>query len=523
LRPITASAIGLLTACSPIGPERRDDGAELGSPGAHLLVSTDALHFGAVSVLEDGVSVLPLDLENVGTDQVVVDELLGMLGTQPDEVAAFSIQGDTAIDLAPGEVETLHVAFEPDTDRVFHAELFLDATTRLARLEGVGTAPVARVSAQWSAVQTPIECSEDLLIGVENVGSEPLVVSDAWIGTSEDFAVVVPEAPIGPGELGFVEATFTPQVAGFDAEDRSDVLTVETNDPLTPFVTVDVNATAVDGGEVVESVPFDVSGSADLLVIADGGLDSYRSELREFFGDLVQDLGEAHGSVHIAGLGATSPCPITTPSFVSSTSDPGDQVDLLDEALPWSEDASGAALLELAVDALDRTIEGSCLEGFRQDGAPLHVILFPRGADSSSTALPDQLYFLEDAAGDGPVYVSVVGGTGDTACVEHPAATGYTDAAASTGGASIDLCVTGWESSYDLLVDVTGGNQDRDVSWTLAEDPYAETLQLSVDGHILDSETWSYESETNTVVIHEAANLTTGQTVDIRYLRRTDC
>ena len=99
-----------------------------------------------------------------------------------------------------------------------------------------------------------LECSEDLLIGVENVGSEPLVVSDAWIGTSEDFAVEVPTESIAPGELGFVAATFTPQVAGFDAEDRSDVLTVETNDPLTPFVTVDVNATAVDGGEAQAEV-----------------------------------------------------------------------------------------------------------------------------------------------------------------------------------------------------------------------------------------------------------------------------
>jgi len=476
-----------------------------------------------VSVLEDGVAVLPLDLENTGSEHVNVEELLGMLGTQTEEVAAFSVQGETSIDLAPGEIETLYLAFEPDTDRVFHAELFLDSTTRLARLEGVGTAPVARVSAQWSAVQTPIECSEDLLIGVENVGSEPLVVSDAWIGTSEDFAVEVPTESIAPGELGFVAATFTPQVAGFDAEDRSDVLTVETNDPLTPFVTVDVNATAVDGGEVQEAVPYDISGSVDLLVIADGGLGSYRSDLREFFSDLVHDLGDTHGSVHIAGLGPSSPCPITTPTFVSSTSELAEQADLLDEALPWTEEASGGALLELAVDALDRTVEGGCLEGFRQDGAPLHVVLFPRGSNPSSTDLADQLHFLEDAAGDGSVYVSVVGGTGDTVCPEHPPATGYTEAVASTGGAAVDLCVAGWESSYGLLVDVTRGNQDRDISWPLAEDPYPETLELSVDGNVLDSQVWAYDSETNTIIISETANLTTGQTVDIRYLRRTDC
>lgn len=524
----------LALACEPLAPARGVDTASPADEYSILLVDPLKLDFDTVSVNEQGLAVQSFTVQNRGTDVVPLrghDRPLSTAG-DPD---AFEVDSeDGVVELAPGEEASFQVIFTPFTDAEYIASIVVADGSEAdpgrreeveVQLLGLGTAPVVDVREQATPVVAGVGCTGEQHVQVRNEGSEDLLITEAVVKESLDFAVSsVPTDPIEPGRSGEILVDFSPTWQGFGEADRTALLQLETNDPVRPELWVTLPAIAYEGADVQEEFVYGAAAQADWLLLTDGPVDGLEGSLAEVLGSALSELGEGGVHVDIAALGPESACPSGSPAFLTNEESPSSQADALvaslEDITSWPE----LSLLEHAISALGEAGSGGCLEGWRRPQRQLHLLLLARRDAPGSPSPSEALEALEEAAGTDSVVVSVLGATGDLDCTGYEAPSSYLQASQDSGGAELDLCRSTWTEQADELAGISMALLEEDFTWFLETRPLPETIELKADGITHTAEDgWSYDPDLNAVIIEDRLGLTTGADVVLRYMAALEC
>ena len=218
-------------------------GASTGAP--KLSLSVTSLAFGSLSTGQS--STLGVTLNNTGTAPLTVSALT-ISGAGFSLIAA----PQTRFTIAVGSGQTISVQFAPTGAGPANGSLSIvsndPASPATVSLSGTGTSsgtPSVSVSAtalDFGSVATGQ--TKDLILTVNNSGSGPLTLNG--LNTTAPFSVVSPATPLNIGAGG--SANVTIRFAPTAATSFGSALTISSNDPAKPTLTVSLTGTGVATG-----------------------------------------------------------------------------------------------------------------------------------------------------------------------------------------------------------------------------------------------------------------------------------
>ncbi len=517
-------ALAVLAALAAVGcPIREDDMGEHPCPGPCLDIEPRHHDFGEVPAGSEVVR--GWTLTAVGSEAVTVGDLW------------LDGPGSLALDdallrtpLAPGEEAWFRVTYAPPSEEV------LDATIHVASddpfepdvaipLVGRGIAPVIELTPTgWDAGDPHLGCDQATSVQIRNVGSAPLTLQGVGlVSTSSDLAVEVPfddGTVLPPLAVESLSLFYRPR----DEEPDEGLLTVYSDDPVTPEASVVLSGTAHSAGEVEDAFVVQGEAQADLLFVVDNTetMEWYQAGLGQSIEKLVDALAPTGVDARAAvittddGVLVGPVLDVAAPDFAESFAAQA-QVGLLGD--PWER---GLLYARDAVTA-PLTDPGGPNEGLLRDTASLHVLVV---SDTDDHATDDVLDLVETiaAAKPAPDFLTVHGMTGQWAgCswwyADADPADRYETAIDATGGASASICDLDWEAWFEAIV---WPPPHVDGVFPLSDEPVPETLEIEVDGAPA-SGGWSLDPYTPAVVFAPDAIPGLGAQVVVRYVRQGEC
>ncbi len=491
--------------CSTFGPWDDATAPDTGEPTERVVVSPGVIDFGTISVNSDGYAVGALTLFNLGSTGVSVtghDEPIGG--------SAFRIESPPVVQLEPGAELDLEVRYTPTTDQVDAARLLIDPGGEVIELHGRATAPVV-VAATPSLDPVVLGCTGHGAVRLQNIGTEDLDVSEATMEGS-DFSITSFPVHIYAGGEAQVAVSFTPGGGG----PRGGTLLLTSNDPLHPTLGVAVSALGYEGERVTESFRYTPSNPTDLLFVVGVGAETEITErASEVLPLFVEALREANIDYQLTALSANAPCPAASPGWAERSDTSLQAQAVLEQGFsqaggPWEDD-----LLGLAREALARTGDAGCLDGFRRSDADLHILVVadgPPGFDPDLQAAD----LAADVSLPASLRVSVLVPLSDACGSPAPA---YVDLAARYNGSAGDLCAEDWTAAF--LEFAALPETQTAVHYTLAEVPVVTTMEVRAEG--LSFAEWWFDSVANDVVFDGAQAPVLGAEITIEYVSAVAC
>lgn len=491
----------LLAACHPLGTMPAPEGAR--AEGERIAVTPAELDFGLVSVNDVGQRTSTFTVHNLGEGEVTVT---GHDVPRGDD--AWTVLAEPLLSLPAGAAADVEVVFTPATDAAYAAELVVEPGAEIVRLVGEGTAPVVALG-EVEAEPVVLGCTGEGTVPVENRGREALAFAGVS-SSSAEFEVVGWPDEIPPGGTDRVRFRFTPQGGG----QRGGVLTIVTNDPLTPEAAVSLSLLGYEGERVEERFTYTPSNPTDILFLVDGGASMAEPLTRAPDGiqAFVDKLRDSNVDYQVAAVASGDPCPDDAPPFATRYDTSLRTVSVLERGFAAPGGAWDDDLLSLAAEALDGTVPDACLAGFRRPEADLHLIAVTDGPYAGD--IPAQTLAL--AATWGTLRLSALV-PADAGCgVEGDA---WEEAVLTTGGVLADLCAEDWTAAFTAFATLPPGADP--VRYPLAEVPVVSTLAVTVEGGKF--ELWSYDAAENAVVFDGDAVPALGAEVVITYVRAVAC
>ena len=258
----------------------------------------------------------------------------------------------------------------------------------LLRLEGNATAPVIGIEASRKEA-TPVGCSQVLDVIVNNEGSETLEVSSAELTSGNDYSLSQEldwPLSVSPGEKTAVPVQFSPMWISAAEDQRNDTLSVNSNDPLFPAMTLGFENVAYWGSVPDEGFVYAPGMEMDLLFVVDtdGVMSIYNERASTGLGSFVESLFQANVDLQASIVSHSGTCPSTSPSWASSDDGASEILDLLEDGFDAPGGFGSSALAEHAVNVLENDVPGGCLDGFLRNNAELHIVVVAGEANDSS-------------------------------------------------------------------------------------------------------------------------------------------
>jgi len=508
------SWILLLAACEPIGPGSGVPDRGIVEPGSGTLsVDRSRIDYGELSVLDDGYAVELLQVRNTGDATLVVAGLNWIAGDD-----AFFSNAPALVELDAGQTLDVAVTFEPTTDGAFEAVIFPNGVVEVA-LTAEATAPVARLlESEEDLGSVPVGCTGGTSLALINDGSEDLEIEDLELAGGTAFSLVgeVPSS-LAPGEHALFEVRFDPLSGGT----QESSVTLTSNDPANPTLGLTLGALGVPGEAVRETLSYVPKQSVDMLFVVDSGstMGAHLSSAREHATTLFQALDSLGTDWQITVGNGEDACHSTFDPYLSSTIYDAETAGPA-MAFGLVEQGDGTRrLLQLAVQLVERTDSGECLEGFLREDALLHVVVITSDAEASPLSVDTYLDSLrEHLDEDEELLVSAVAGDGESCTHGGKAIT----AANATEGIVLDICEDDWDTFYTALAETTVAAGGAPLRVTLELPPVVETLELSHEGRSLTA--WTYDTETGILELDGAAeDIEVGAEIDLAYLAAQTC
>jgi len=523
---VVAIALFCLPACEPWGPRTESEDTSAIADDEALVLSPALLDLGRVRVGQDAPVVAEFTVQNVGPTARTVhghDEAVTLAG--PDDVAFQIDSEEPFFTLQPGESRTFSAVFDPPGDGDWVSEIRLNYGIEVLRLRGSGQAPVLQVTSPYIP-SVPIGCSESFDVRVENTGRERLRIESPALVDGVDFslAVALPALAVAPGGGVDLRLRFGPGWQAPADSTRTARLMLPTNDPQQGEVGLPLQAFAWAGSEVVETFSFHARSQADVLFVADtdGVMSAHVDKAQAAIGDFLGALDEANVSLHAAVVTGASACPSTSPRWVGDDAPLWQRETVLQDGFEGLSGPDAERLLALAVAALEQDVPGGCLEGFRREGAALHVVVVSGGPDEGGLAPGDALAALAAVHPNArEVVVSSVIATESTGCGGAAYGEGYAEAAVGSGGEIVDLCEADWTTGFERVAARSHAGVDGGLSLPLVDGVLLESVSVNVDGASWTN--WEHDAEAGALVFPAETAPEPGSDVRVRYRLGVDC
>lgn len=305
-------------------------------------------------------------------------------------------------------------------------------------------------------------------------------------------------------------------------------LHLDSDDPDTPSISVDLSGVGVEGPEVEETFHQDRLDKLDVVFVVDNS-DSMSEELPEVVSALqafVQVLDDQGVDYHVALLRIDGREDEADGEFMGDwlTPDSPDPIGAVATQIEGTPRGVGAIRgLERVQAALSEPLISSEHAGFLREDAGLRVVFATDGFDERTIEADAFVSWLQGIAPD--VEVSAICGEAVSGChnfdTEATAAYGglYIDVAEATGGAFVSIC------DDDLVSPMATAALDsagRQAAFFLTETPAAlDGMVVSVDGAAVDG--WSYDSTDNALVFDGDAIPDIGADISVAFRAAGTC
>jgi hypothetical protein len=381
------------------------------------------------------------------------------------------------IELDPGGVLDVPVTFRPTADATYQGHVVVNTSRGdlIVTLAGQGLAP--RLDGWLEDIpEAPVGCAVEATLVLTNVGREALGVTEVSSSGMGQFTLLdlVP-ATIAPGVEVRLPVAFSPGAEGVAAG----VLRLATNDPEQASFSVDLEGMGIENPTIEEHFHFRTGdGISVLLVAEDEGHSAWPGVYAGALSSLLDAFERRGIDYQVASASTDDACPTATGRFVDASMPRDEAVGLLASALfDGHVGTYGTRLLELTRLAVVNTTPGGCLAGFLRSGDPLHVLIAADRPDESAAGWQVEVQRIQTALNEQVTFSAIT----PIGVCDAPV-TGYPEAASLTGGLSLDLCATLWESHWSALAGLTAAMEGGPTAFQLSRTPLADTVLVEVDG-----------------------------------------
>lgn len=498
----------LATACVDYGLEPTGELPNTGIPV--IEVSPEQLDFWSVSGGEQ--ATLAFTVRNLGGDFLTLDAL------ELDASQAFSVEApEPGLLVAPGESIQVPVTFAP-LDPTGHQGLVsvLSSDPQTPRVDvglvGQGVMPALQIiPEQHDFGALPSPCSDEVLLTLQNVGSEALDLGEVSYQADAPFTIQgVSELPSALPVGGYALLTVGFQAQGSGSSQG--VLTVKSSDPQGPLQATQLGESTSSGAGLDRyEVPEDPLVDILLAVDQSGSMEDDAAALADNFSVFAGELGHTTKGWHLGVVTYDHGC---LNGGVLTADTPDLELSFAEAVTAGTDEeiADDEALFRLVDRALAQTVSGACNEGFLREGAQLHVVVVsdePERSTEVASAWTWEWYLPRFQGWVSADPLLVVSGVIDTdGCNEG--ADHYLQAIEATDGEALSICTTDWSED---LVALAAASVRYAWSVPLSHVPDPTTLVVSVDG-ATTSTGWTWDEELSAVVFDE---LRPGQVVEVSY------
>lgn len=465
-------------------------------PGVPIIdVTPPQLDFGARVPGDPGVATF--DVHNVGGATLLVT------GLRVDGDPAFTLASEAGFEVPPDGHVSVEVTFDAPRARPVTAEAVVSSNDAqrpeaTVALIGRGLAPELDIQPpDWRFADTPVGCTDDVELILQNVGNADLTLASATIASGGALSLrgadAVAGAVLAPGGWTSVWVDYAPVAAGDDAA----TVTIASNDPRGPQAATQAGH-APEGALGSDTFPLSDAPPVDVVLAVDrsASMEDDAAGLAKSFGSFVSTLGAATTGWHLGVVTLDSGCfngGVLTAARTDLTTAFSKAVATGDPAVLVNDEA----LLRLADLAMEVWDSGECNDGFRRPDAPLAVIVISDEPDRSHEQASAWTwdFWVDRYRGrvSDPALVAVSGVVDSDGCNEGD--DGYRQAIAETGGARMSICAGDWSKRAVALAEAAAA-----AVWDfpLSETPVAGSITVSIDGAPLATG-WSYDAARNVV------------------------
>lgn len=470
-----------------------------------------------------------VELANHGKADLIIDSVALVDGT------AWELEHDYGtLWLLPGDVQWVTLRFSPESVGVWEDTLRVlsndpdspqvDISLSGEAVAGVLTADVASLDFG----ETVVTCTSTAPLTFSNTGYDDLYVdqislSGAPDGVSLDLGETEFPVLLATGESISLTASFTPD--GWEALAGKIVARTSGGGESSTEVPLAGSTTTGEAHEAEATVPhYDV---VDVLLALDrsSSMRTLANALQYETDTLLEVLAAPGYDLHLAWTVEDTGCINGEVPWLDSGSDLEEAdavgVDMVD-LYGLSHDVSDEAftLLEAAVSA---SATGGCAEGLVRSEASWHLVGISDDPEMSGDRweIWRERFLAEQAEGEG-FYVHGLGNDEAETCARLEPYDGVLEAVADTGGSFHLLC----EEAPSVMADLGAAIVERqdavgEASRTLALEVQADggAMTVSLDGS--ETEAWTYDAETNAVILDEQPP--GGVTYAVAYTALLDC
>ncbi len=494
-----------------------------------ILLVPDRVDFGELEVAAATPAVETIELRNEGDDALHLLDLVLEDEDAPFEIAA---QGDLLI--PAGGSSWLQLSFTPlrdathDTNLVIHSD---DPLVPRASLQLLGTGLAPELSIDREVVdfgEDWVGCEGSVELELNNTGSLELLILEAEVVGGSSWVSVAGLEDNNGGDEGLVELapgeSVTASVTSFPltAGSHEAILTLASNDPHRPAVSISFEASAQVWGSQVDSFVPGVTHQPDLLVAVDKSASMADEHLLLLDGmaALLEELRVLGSDFRVAITANDDGCVNGSDLWVDAGVTDADAVLALETMLnPHGAVGSNTERAFMLFEAaLLETPAGGCNEGLLRSDASLHLLAVSDDAEQSVNSWSYYLeQFQEHVGGSGQLFVHAVGGDYPHGCDGAAFYSGVYEATVETAGLFLSICEADWTAGFQALAQVLANCR-----FLLSERPVPDTIEVRVEG--ITVEGWSYDRDSNAVVFDQGeAAPEFRETVEIEYTLQGEC
>jgi hypothetical protein len=468
---------------------------------------------------------------NVGDATLNIQEIKYDLG---GSVYTLTGIGDTTIE--PGDESQFVATYDPATyetnlDAILIKSNDPDESVVRIPVLGNGSAPVIDLYPDYYDFGvTYIGCDEYTTIAISNVGNVDLIVNDLdyFVSYPTDLLIETNEAlygplpwTISPGEARIVEVGYIP----LDEIDDEAFLQVESNDPADPVVIANQDANGEYSSRMEEVFDQEEISAADIIFVVDnsGSMSLWQTALADNFNSFIS-VFISSGVDYQIGLITTDSASFVGPVITSATPDIISEFTL--QAHVGTYGSPHERGLQFAKECTSLGGEAEYGSSFTRTDAKL-IIIFVSDEDDHSAGMPSEYvtHFQSLKASDSLVTVHSVVGDSPTGCTRAggtsweraDAGERYIEVGADMGGEFISICSEDWGMEMETLA----RDSILQRSFSLADTPFEETIEVEVDGVAVTG--WTYNEEENAVYFEEGSIPAAGAEIGITYAVLSEC
>ncbi|MFT4626691.1 MAG: hypothetical protein ACI8PZ_005369 [Myxococcota bacterium] len=507
MRLALAAAI-LLVGCQEYNLKGQERGPD--APAPEIDVRPREIVFDMLASGEDQRQ--HVNVHNVGDGLLSIGDL-----RLEDGTGSFTLLTGWPFEVEPGESLEVEVAFTPlhaDLNEALLVVVSDDPVTPEVPVPLIGFGAVPELLIEPADHTFTSSCPETLVVTLSNVGLDDLTIDGTSYDGTDALALMDPnEWPLTlpPATSTTLAIEFAPLEVGADYG----TLTVESNDPRGPqTASQDADplfSDVIDTFVVGDSPPVDVLFALDRSCSMGGDI----RRLGDNFDQFITQVDAVTLDWQIGVVMRDHGCfeeGIITPStpdydrvFKDATSG---------GLFGFGGSDLTESLLNLSGVSLQDTAPGRCNEGFARPGALLHIIAVSDEPEQSGIDPADWIAFYQNYVTDPSlVVVSSVIDLHDSC---GSLGTGYIEAAALSGGITLDICSSNWGTYAASLGEASGQVARR---FPLSRTPDPATITITVDGMPMGP-AWAYVEDANVVVFDVAPPA--GATVEMTYTA-VDC